>query len=301
MDMKVLLAEYTTLCDPHLAPEGAAMLHALRTSFERAGHLVVTPEQGDFGDELRRLAPLCDAGLVVAPDNLLAGFTRLLEQATWNIGCGSLNVAVCANKQLTSSILASNGIDVPGSPGTLKRVVKPVSGCGSQGVRVTTGDAGPGEFSQEFIEGDHLSVSLVGSRVVGDVCECYTGKPPLVLAVNRQEIVIGDDGRVSYHGGATPVRDHPISARVTETAIKAVSVLGCQGYTGVDIVAGDRVVVVDVNPRITTSVVGIVETMEEELAEILIEASFGRGPVEVHHHGTVRFDETGRVTVDDRD
>jgi predicted ATP-grasp superfamily ATP-dependent carboligase len=299
--MKVLLAEYTMLRDPHLAPEGAAMFHALRTSFERAGHQVMTPENGDFGDEIRRLAPLCDAGLIIAPDHLLAGFTRLLEQATWNIGCGSLNVAVCANKQMTSSILASNGIDVPGAPGASKNIVKPVSGCGSQGVRVTSEAAGPGEISQEFIEGDHLSVSLVGSRVVGDVCECYSGKPPLVLAINRQEIGIGDDGRVSYHGGVTPVKDHPMGDRIIGAAIKAVTVLGCQGYTGVDIVAGDRVVVVDVNPRITTSVVGIIQTMDEELSDILIEASFGRGPVEVHHHGTARFDETGRVTADDRD
>ena len=60
--MRALLAEYAVIAEPSLAPEGAAMLRVLSESFERIGYEIVSPEGGDFGSELRRLAPGCDVG-----------------------------------------------------------------------------------------------------------------------------------------------------------------------------------------------------------------------------------------------
>jgi len=293
--MKVLLAEYTTFHDPLLAPEGAAMLDVLKQSFERCGHEVISPVTRDFGSEIERLAPCCEMGLVIAPDNLLPGFTMILEQHTHNIGCGSMNAALCANKVRTAKILRSHQVPVPDEIIAGKRVIKPVNGCGAQGVRLSDGPAGKGEFSQKFIDGEHFSVSLVASHVVGEACLYFSGNPPLALAVNRQFIGIGADGMFSYHGGETPV--HPSrEAEIVETAGKVVGVLGCQGYCGVDVVVADQVYVVDVNPRITTSIVGIAACMKEEIADILIAASKGTAPGTVHLAGSVRFDNLGKVT-----
>jgi hypothetical protein len=293
--MKAILAEYTVCNDPELAPEGAAMLAAIRESFERCGYEVVTPERPDFEGEIRRLAPGCDVGLVIAPDRLLFRYTQILEGLTHNVGCGSMNAAVCANKQRTAAILARNGVAVPPDAGEGKRIVKPVTGCGAQGVRLTDEEPGAGEFAQAYVEGETLSVSLVGSRVTGNVCEYYSGNPPLLLAVNRQEIAVGDDGRVRYLGGETPV--HPDrEEEIVEVAVRAMNILGCQGYAGIDIIAGDQIYVVDVNPRPTTSLVGIASVMEEEIADILVKASHGEAPAEVHLSGSVRFDKDGRIS-----
>ena len=292
--MKALLAEYTVFHDPLLAPEGEAMLRVLSESFARCGYEVLSPEDGDFLGEIRRLAPLCDVGLVIAPDHLLFRFSSVLERLTHSVGCGSMNAAVCADKVRCGQVLARNGIPVPGSGSTKTRVVKPALGCGSVGVRLTTEPPGKGEYAQDYIDGEHLSVSLVGSRVVGDACSFYTGKPPLLLAVNRQEIAVGDDGGIRYLGGETPVT-HPRHEELVKTATRAVQVLGCQGYVGVDIVLADLPYVVDVNPRITTSIVGIAACMQEEIAEILVQASKGGGPDEVHLRGRARFDSRGRV------
>jgi predicted ATP-grasp superfamily ATP-dependent carboligase len=257
----------------------------------------VTPEKADFEGEIRRLAPGCDVGLVIAPDHLLFRYTYLLEQFTHNIGCGSMNAAVCANKQRAAAILSRNGIAVPPDAGEGRRVVKPIMGCGTQGVRLTDEEPGDGEFAQAYIEGEALSVSLVGSRVTGDVCEYYSGNPPLLLAVNRQEIAITDDGRFEYLGGETPVH-HERENEIVETAIRAMNVLGCQGYTGVDVIVGDDdIYVVDVNPRPTTSLVGIAAVMEEEIADILVKASHGEAPGEVNLSGRVRFDKGGRINL----
>jgi predicted ATP-grasp superfamily ATP-dependent carboligase len=293
--MKVLLAEYTTAHDPALAREGRAMLDVLKGSFMRCGYEVVQPDEGDFGAEIGRLAPQCDMGLVVAPDHLLSKFTMILEQHTHNLGCGFMSVALCANKVQTRKILGQHGIPVPGEPGPGKRVIKPVKGCGAQGVRLSENEPGKDEFAERFINGESLSVSIIPNRVIGDACLYFKGNPPLVLAVNRQQIETDNDGAFHYLGGETPV--HPDrEEEIIRTAVKVTEVLGCQGYCGVDVVVADKVYVVDVNPRITTSLVGIAACMEEEIADLLIKASKGDGPAAVHLQGRARFDTNGTVT-----
>jgi len=292
--MKVLLAEYATAHAPALAPEGAAMLRVLQESFRRCGYDIVMPGTGDFGSEIESLAPLCDMGLVIAPDHLLSRYTMILEQHTHNIGCGAMNAALCANKVRTAQILKSHGIPVPGGATAGTRVVKPVHGCGAQGVRLTSSAPGEGEFSQEYIKGEHFSASLVGNRIVGDACLYFSGSPPVSLAVNRQFIEIGDDGAFRYRGGETPV--HPEREQeILDVTTKTIAVLGCQGYCGVDVVVADKVYVIDVNPRITTSLVGIAACMEEEIARILVDASFGKPVSPIHLTGSVRFDTHGKV------
>jgi predicted ATP-grasp superfamily ATP-dependent carboligase len=206
--MRVLLAEYARYHDPGLAAEGEAMVSVLTGSFQRCGHEVVFPEKGDFSSELERLAGTCDAGLVIAPDHLMPDFTQILEQHTHNLGCGSMVAAVCANKHLTGKILSRQGIDTPAEVMWGRRVVKPISGCGSVGVRITEDAPGEGEMGQELLAGDHLSVSLIGPHVIGEACLYYDPGPPLVLALNRQDIhIVG--GRFHYHGGPPAGRGDP--------------------------------------------------------------------------------------------
>lgn len=294
--MKVLLAEYASAHDPVLAHEGMAMLSVLKGSFERCGYEAVLPKKGDFTTEIERLAPACDMGLVIAPDHILPGFTMVLEQHTHNLGCGFMTAAVCANKVQTQRVLARNGIPVPGSPGNGKKVIKPVKGCGAQGVRISEGEPAAGEFAERFIDGEHLSVSILANRIIGDACQFFTGNPPAVLAVNRQNIQIDDTGSIHYCGGETPV--HPAREQeIISIAKKAVGILGCQGYCGVDMVVADKAYVIEVNPRITTSLVGIAACMEEEIADLLVAASRGRGPEMVHLNGRVTFDTDGKVSV----
>jgi Predicted ATP-utilizing enzyme (ATP-grasp superfamily) len=293
--MKALLAEYTVFHDPGLAPEGAAMLGVLSESFRRCGYEVVQPQSGDFDREIRRLAPDCDVGLVIAPDDILPSFTETLGHLTHNLGCGTMSAAICANKRQSGRILSRHGIAVPEEVASGKKVIKPVTGCGSSGVRITELPPGENEIGQEYIPGEPLSVSLIGSRVVGNACMYYSGDEPLVLSINRQNIEIDRDGHFRYLGGITPVL-HERSDEIVKTAVSALKVLGCQGYTGVDVIVADRVYVVDVNPRITTSITGIAACMEEEIADLLIRASRGEPMPEIHMTGTVQFDSRGKVT-----
>lgn len=299
--MKVLIAEYTASRDPTLAPEGKAMVSVLQESFERLGHTVVLPESGDFDAEIARLAPQCEYGLVIAPDEMLSKFTHTLELATHNIGSDSTSIAVCANKRLTGKILSGIGIAVPqevGADYTGKRVIKPVKGAGSVGVRIAKeGEVpGDGEMAVEYLEGEHYSVSIVGSRVVGEACGYYSGLPPVFLTINRQYSSADENGVFTYRGGETPV--HPErEEEIIDVAKKTIERLGCQGYVGIDLVVGEKIWVVDVNPRPTMSIIGVVGVIDEEIADVLLKATVGLPPEGVHYNGKKAvFDEVGGVT-----
>lgn len=299
--MKVLIAEYTASRDPTLAPEGKAMVSVLQESFERLGHTVVLPESGDFDAEIARLAPQCDYGLVIAPDEMLSKFTHTLELATHNIGSDSTSIAVCANKRLTGKILSGIGIAVPqevGADYTGKRVIKPVKGAGSVGVRIAKeGEVpGDGEMAVEYLEGEHYSVSIVGSRVVGEACGYYSGLPPVFLTINRQYSSADENGVFTYRGGETPV--HPErEEEIIDVAKKTIERLGCQGYVGIDLVVGEKIWVVDVNPRPTMSIIGVVGVIDEDIADVLLKATVGLPPEGVHYNGKKAvFDEVGGVT-----
>ncbi|HJJ42017.1 MAG TPA: ATP-grasp domain-containing protein [Methanocorpusculum sp.] len=300
---KVLIAEYTIFSDPSLSAEGEAMLSSLKKSFENCGYEVVSPEDGNFNSEIERLAPECDYGLVIAPDHLLSKFTHTLELATHNLGSDSTSTAVCANKRLSSKLLENAGIKVPretDSNYTGKRVIKPIRGAGSLRVRIAKDGEMPAddEMSVEYIVGDHYSVSIVGSRVIGDACEFYSGLPPVFLTVNKQNSYPDENGSFVYKGGETPV--HPQrEAEIIKTARRALEILGCQGYTGIDIIdSPDGIYVVDVNARPTMSLIGITKVIEEEIADVLLKATVGQPPECVHYNGkTAYFDESGGVSV----
>ncbi|HJJ92691.1 MAG TPA: ATP-grasp domain-containing protein [Methanocorpusculum sp.] len=298
--MKILLAEYTASREPSLAQEGKAMVSVLQKSFERLGYTVILTGSGDFDTEITRLAPQCDYGLVIAPDILLSKFTHTLELATHNIGSDSTSIAVCANKRLTAKILEEIGINVPQEvhPDYAgKRVIKPIKGSGSINIRLAKSDDVPSndEMAVEYLEGEHYSVSLIGSRVNGEACGYYSGLPPVFLAINRQNVVIGDDGTFTYHGGETPA--HPErKEEIIEVAKKTIERLGCQGYVGIDLVVGEKIWVVDINPRPTMSLIGIQGIIKEEIADVLLKATIGLPPEEIHYNGkTAMFDERGGV------
>lgn len=276
--MKVMLAEYSvcTGMDEAIRAEGAAMLKTLTQSFEQAGCTVFIPP--DFGDGFMATAKACDCGLVIAPDDLLADYTEKLEAACINLGCPPAAIRLCADKLETTEFLLYNGIPAPRivREGRVKSVVKPRAGCGSEGVFISDGpvDAG-GYIATEYIEGEHLSVSLLGGA--GTL---------MPLTLNRQHIHI--NGKVEYDGNDVNV-EHPAREEIFAVARKAGHMLGCRGLFGIDIVYSDRPYIVDVNPRPTTSVVGIARAIDRNLADLMLLARFGTLPDRVGYRGRCSF------------
>lgn len=308
--MKILIAEFAvgTDIEKSLIPEGTAMLKTLAESFVHVGHEVHYPTAGteigagialkstaeSFRQVIEREAKKCDAGLLIAPDGMLPELNRILEENTVNLGCSPEAAACCADKLLCTKILKKAGIDAPliaeEAEEGKKYVIKPRFGCGAEATYLVSDFENTEEFiASEYIEGEHLSVSLIA------------GKKPLPLTVNRQFIEFGENGEkrgknsektevsgIKYNGSLTPFNTHR-KDELYETAISTVKCLGCFGYVGVDIVLSDTPYVVDVNPRPTASIFGISRVMREEIGELLLMNRFGALPDSVKIEGAYHF------------
>ena len=288
--MNIIIAEYAVGAGEGgtILLEGKAMLDVLVNSFTASGHNVIYPTSGpvlstgtavktdDLEHTIESLAGKCDAGLVIAPDELLEDLNRLVEENTVNLGCPSGSVRLCADKLSTSNTLIKAGINVPRTAGVEDRdvfipgemvVIKPRWGCASEDTALMTYNKDTripeGFVLTEYIEGEHLSVSLIAADNI------------LPLSVNRQNIII--DSTIQYNGSVVGI-DSGRNTEIIETAQYSVRALGCSGYVGVDIVLADVPWVVDVNPRPTTSIIGIDRVMDANLGELIIQARFGDLP-----------------------
>jgi hypothetical protein len=282
----ILLAEYASAMLPDLAKEGRAMLETLKRGFQRSGHLVHVPQcfTGDretFCSQVKQLARSCDAGMIIAPDNILFDFTALVEQHTVNLGCPAETVKRAADKLRTSLALLEGSLTVPEiNPATGPYVLKPRYGCGAERIRIVEmlgdNDVDENTLVSKFVTGDHISVSLI------------VGRTTLPLSINKQHLRIDDT--IHYVGNTTP-HAVPNANNVITQAVKAAQVLGCEGYVGVDIVLQpDGIVnIVDVNPRPTTAIVSV-DKVIGNVADLIFKARFGQElPTLLTPHGTHTF------------
>ncbi|WP_029354027.1 ATP-grasp domain-containing protein [Bosea sp. 117] len=217
------------------------------------------PAGGDPRPEWRRLAALAHCCWPVAPERggELAALAALMREANPRvIGPDAATIAICASKARTAAILAKAGIavvptwragEVPaGATGPF--VLKPDDGAGSEGIHVV--DALPasledGTIVQPLIEGTAASLTLL----------CQSGKAH-VLTANLQHIRRSNGGlRLAglTVGGLCP------DPELQTLAVEVMQALpGLHGLVGIDYIATPKgPVVVEINPRLTTSYAGL--------------------------------------------
>ncbi len=324
---------------PSLLAEGRMMLEALLADLlrlpehellllvdrERVGPIPPHPRLrvrdigGDYHDAFRKAVDDVDSALLIAPETggVLGGLTAFVEsRGKLVLGSSSGAVECAGDKMRTHRALRARRIPTPetyqiGRSDDLAPrarhlgypvVVKPLDGVGCQtvliarretelrpvflsAVRETGQDT---HLMQHYIHGVHASVSVMTD-----------GVRSLPLTLNRQEI--RGRNRLSYHGGRVPL-DHPLSSlafRRAEQVVTAIS--GLKGYVGLDMVLTERdAVLIEVNPRLTTSYVGIRRILGQNLGAMIIGAAMGNlpdpGTIEVV--GTATFSTRLRASAD---
>jgi predicted ATP-grasp superfamily ATP-dependent carboligase len=297
--MKILVAEYAFAVGlgGTCGLEGRAMLATLVKSFARCGHDVQYPTSGPRLGEGRAIAitgeadfegaldSKADAALLIAPDGMQPRLLEVLEKSTVNLGSSPAAARLAADKLLCTRALERAAVPVaeivdrpdPVEKGCLRYVVKPRTGCGSEGVRITSSvHAGPGEVVTRYYEGLHLSASFIAGR---------DGFLP--LTINRQIIDFSGSGP-RYQGSSVPYLT-PRADEIWAQAKNAAFSLGLFGYVGIDFVLGERPRALDVNARPTTSLIAICRVMREEIGDLMLRARFGGLPDEVHVDGMYAF------------
>lgn len=273
-------------------------------------HECIPVAPGTLHDQFAHAADEADAALVIAPesDGVLAALTAAVEErGRLVLGSSSGAIRIAGDKLAAGLALAQGGVRIPrtvevplqGDPipwiSSLRfpLVLKPASGAGGNGsslvrdptwvppalerVRQVAPSAGRC-LAQEFVEGTSASVSLITD-----------GRRVLPLTLNRQAIEATDG--FAYAGGEVPF-DHPQrQAAFAEAERACAAVPGLRGYVGVDVVLGtDGPVVIEINPRWTTSCVGTRRAVTLNLAHAVIDAcAGGRLPHAVEVGRRVRF------------
>ena len=248
---------------------------------------VLTPGPGESHEALyeRGLAGV-DAAWPTAPETggVLEHLSlRTVARDRILLNSGPDAVRLTASKSATISRLGELGIAVPLTVTTAEGmparpgpwVVKPDVGAGcEETVRVPDWrgarerlEREPGRLiAQPWIDGEQLSLSMIAG-----------GGGGVLLCCNRQRIRI-EDGRLALTGlRVNGWRDHDgclagLAARIAQ------AVPSLWGFVGVDLVLGaDGPVVMEINPRLTTSYAGIRRALHVNVAGMVLSLLEGGG------------------------
>ena len=259
----------------------------------------------DESSRFDSLAATADWTIVIAPEfdnHLLNRTCRVEELGGRLLGPDSRIVELGTYKERTIAHLKLHGIHTPHGyrfqagctvPAELRfpAVLKPHDGAGSQGIqRIESRETFPfvpdGTFwLEELQHGTPASVAVLcgpNSRIALPAC--------------RQ--VLAQDGSFAYLGGKLPL-DEPLRGRAERLALEVAGTLpNCRGYIGIDMVLGSSAeldCVIELNPRMTTSYVGLRRLARCNLALAMIsvveggtpDLCFDADPVEFSADGTI--------------
>ncbi len=284
--------DVTTLLDSRLKP--------LKPPIE-AERVVSISSIPELDKNLEHLSGAVDAVCLIAPESgqMLQRLVELVE----DFGGLSLNCRVDAiekvsNKMTTYEVLKKRGLVAPETVvmslhddvGRIKQatkelsfplVFKPISEVGCCGLSVVKDgrqiaaatkkiarESSSNHFIvQELVQGVSVSASVIS-----------TGKKALPVTLNKQIVTLASPyEESSYNGGIVPF-DHVLEKEALQAAQTAVeSIGGLRGYIGVDMVlTKDGPVVIEVNPRLTTSFVGLGRAVSFNPAQAIIDAVLWR-------------------------
>ena len=144
---------------------------------------------------------------------------------------------------------------------------------------------------QEYIDGEDLSVSIING---------VSSKKPeamnqIILSINAQIIKFKDSVNDSiYLGGFTPVVDYEFLKDSLEQILKSMDLSSFRGYFGIDFIkkADNSIYFIEINPRLTTSYIGVRNILEYNPLEIIFNQD--KPPLNLNrlsHQGFSKFNQ----------
>jgi len=313
-----------------LRAEGWAMLTALAHDFaalpgvlvstilepgRELGPLVRCRHVGPGEEEaaFRQEAQAADFTLAIAPETggILGQRCLWVAEAggRW-LGCTAEAITLTGDKWALSRHLAERGVATPAchmlhagrpqSPVAFPAVLKPRWGAGSQATLLvrTPAELSSGlEQARVEASGEEMLLQSFVCGLPASVAFLIGPRDRVALAAAEQTLSM--DGRFHYLGGVVPLPP-PLAGRAERTAGRAVAaVSGLAGYVGVDVILGGAAdgsadCVIEINPRLTTSYVGLRTLAEDNLADTLLRVRQGQEvPAIRWRSGPVHFQAAG--------
>jgi len=308
--MDLLLFEWSFAGGPgsrSILPEGFGMLRSLNESFRQEGLEVtipaseklkdhssflkdadIVPVYDDPGKTLEEISPDFDCSFIIAPEShgILSRLTRSVSPDSRLLSCPTDTVETFADKDKAYQLVSQTcrHLEVPAYITTKTEskvildaaqkigfpcVIKPVDGAGSEGNFIVRSPSDvpsacaklrsfryPKALIQEYVRGRPLSATF----------HAGPGKTTL-LAVNTQSI--SPSGSMTYMGGSCPfpLENSPALGEIEELSVRD----GLRGILGLDFIdTGGGIYFMEINPRITTSCIGLSRIITPGLGSIIM-------------------------------
>lgn len=250
----------------------------------------------------------CDAAIIIAPerDGNLAMGVAMLRSAGIDVVAGSGDfLRTSSDKLLTAQALhrarvahplfmASSDKRMADQIATFDRfVVKPRDGCGTLSIVTyesfdeASNALCENSILQPWMPGQSISISLVA-----------TGSDQFFLPAVSQTI---SDGDCQYVGGCGPLENEE-QRRATSLASRAIAAMPptARGFVGIDMILGETSsddYVIEINPRLATSYIGLRKMIQGNLAARFFELESGPVSCKVAA-GAVRWTTDGSIEID---
>jgi len=269
-----------------------------------------------------------DAALVIAPESngiLKSTITELEEEHVPLVNGLSSAISAVNNKQSLSEHLRNIGVSTPDSLAFnvyddmfetsriiaerigFPAVFKPENDAGMAGLslveskaeitvavkKITRESTSDRFIAQQHVKGVPASVSLIS-----------TGKEAVSISLNKQKVTLSSPYSAStYEGGEVPFESQLKNETMSAAKRVVESYEELKGYIGVDFVlTKETPVVIEINPRLTTSYIGLREVTQFNPAEAMLKAAIHHKlPADVPNKGYACFAkvEMSRLSVDE--
>jgi predicted ATP-grasp superfamily ATP-dependent carboligase len=240
--------------------------------------VTIRPEH-DITEEFARLVKQCDLVWPIAPefDGILQALCQTVElSGKLLLTSPATAVAIAGNKLKTYELLSRHHIAaVPTCmfenthmPG--EWMVKPIDGVGCEDSYVLTTQQ---DFERMAMrKGRYIIQPHLQGAKTSLSCLFKQGRGWLVCAnLQRFELI-----NQQYHLADIVVNHHPglgLYQQLIDNIAQAVPELW--GYVGIDLIANDKIWVLEINPRLTTSFVGIHDALGINIAEAVLQLLHG--------------------------
>jgi len=255
----------------------------------------------DAENSLFEIAGNCDATYIIAPatdDKLQKLVQRMQHNKSLCLTSTARAIADASNKALLHKKVGKLGLKSPktiafaptNDPNAaveavsnqlgFPAILKPAKSDGCEALRIVENEEqtrnviarfsnfeGHSFIAQEFVQGIAASVSLITN-----------GTKAWPITLNRQNISLNSLSRDStYNGGITPFNHKLITSAFAAAKSVTESIEGLQGYVGVDVVLTKTgPVVIEINPRLTTSYIGISRILRINLMQAIVDSILKR-------------------------
>jgi len=305
-DCKAAGHRVTTFLDSRLMPFSPA---------NEADKIVNVSSPYDLYKKLKEFSSLVDAVYVIAPESGQV-LEKLLETIEASGGT-SLNCEIATIKHFSNKIRAHEtfekiGLKVPETilpdiqqkVGNIERlaeemgyplIFKPIDGVSCSGLSLVRNRNNIAGAVKKIAQESTSKQFVVQKMITGEAtsaCVISTGDKALAVSLNMQRVTLSPpEGESTYDGGVVPF-NHRLEVEALKAAERAVEAsIGMKGYVGVDmILTEEEPVMIEVNPRLTTSYIGLRREANFNIADAITDAVINRKlPTNVQHRGYTFF------------